>query len=68
VNAVAPGFMQTEMTHAMSEADRERVARRSALQRLVGPDDVAQCVLYLLSDAGRNVTGAVLTVDAGATA
>jgi 3-oxoacyl-[acyl-carrier protein] reductase len=68
VNAVAPGFMQTEMTQAMSEADRERVARRSALQRLVAPDDVAQCVLYLLSDAGRNVTGAVLTVDAGATA
>jgi 3-oxoacyl-[acyl-carrier protein] reductase len=68
VNAVAPGFMQTEMTQTMSEADRERVARRSALQRLAAPEDVAQCVLYLLSDAGRNVTGSVLTVDAGATA
>ena len=68
VNAVAPGFMQTEMTRAASEEDRERVARRSALGRLVTPEDVAESVLYLMGDAGRNVTGQVLTVDAGSTA
>lgn len=68
VNAVAPGFMMTEMTQALDEAERARVARRSALQRLVGPEDVAASVLYLLSEAARNVTGTVLTVDAGATA
>jgi 3-oxoacyl-[acyl-carrier protein] reductase len=68
VNAVAPGFMATEMTKTLDDAERERVARRSALQRLVAPEDVAECVHYLMSDAGRNVTGSVLTIDAGATA
>jgi 3-oxoacyl-[acyl-carrier protein] reductase len=68
VNAIAPGFMQTEMTRTMDEGDRERVARRSALGRLATPEDVAESVLYLLGDAGRNVTGSVLTVDAGSTA
>jgi len=68
VNAVAPGFMATEMTKELDPDHRERVARRAALQRLVTPEDVAESVLYLMSEAGRNVTGAVLTVDAGATA
>lgn len=68
VNAVAPGFMITEMTKTLGEAERERVSRRSALQRLVAPEDVAECVLYLMSVAGRNVTGTVFTIDAGATA
>jgi 3-oxoacyl-[acyl-carrier protein] reductase len=60
--------MVTEMTKSLEGEDRERVARRAALQRLVTPGDVAASVLYLMSDAGRNVTGTVLTVDAGATA
>lgn len=68
VNAVAPGFMATEMTKDLDEDERDRVARRAALQRLVTPQDVASSVLYLMSEAGRNVTGTVLTVDAGATA
>ena len=68
VNAVAPGFMTTEMTKTLAPEDRDRVARRAALQRLVTPDDVAASVLHLMSEAGRNITGAVLTVDAGATA
>jgi 3-oxoacyl-[acyl-carrier protein] reductase len=68
VNAIAPGFMQTEMTGSMSEGDRERVTRRSALGRLATPEDIAESVLYLLGDSGRNVTGQVLTVDAGSTA
>jgi 3-oxoacyl-[acyl-carrier protein] reductase len=68
VNAVAPGFMETEMTRSLSEAHRERVARRSPLNRLVTPEDVADSILHLLGDAGRNVTGSVLTIDAGSTA
>ena len=68
VNAVAPGFMTTEMTADMSESDLERVVRRSALGRLAVPEDVAESVLYLMGESGRNVTGAVLTVDAGGAA
>jgi 3-oxoacyl-[acyl-carrier protein] reductase len=68
VNAVAPGFMATEMTQALGDDDRERIAGRSALRRLVSPEDVAASVLYLLGPAGGNVTGTVLTIDAGATA
>lgn len=68
VNAVAPGFMDTEMTQSMSDAQRDKIARRSALRRLVDVDDVAHAVGYLMSDGARNVTGTVLTVDAGNTA
>jgi len=68
VNAVAPGFMVTEMTRSMHDEQREKIARRSALRRLVDVDDVAHAVSYLMSDGARNVTGTVLTVDAGNTA
>jgi len=68
VNAVAPGFVDTEMTKGMTEEHREQIVRRSALRRLVGVDDVAAAVEYLLSDGARSVTGTVVTVDAGNTA
>ena len=68
VNAVAPGFMDTEMTASLGEADRRKIASRSARRRLVDVDDVAGAVSYLMSDAAKNVTGTVLTVDAGNTA
>lgn len=68
VNAVAPGFMATEMTESLAEDQREKVARRSALQRLADVEDVANSVEFLLSDKARNITGTVLTVDAGSTA
>jgi len=68
VNAVAPGFLATEMTHGMSAEARQKVLRRSALKRLAEVEDVADAVEYLLSDKARNITGTVLTVDAGATA
>jgi 3-oxoacyl-[acyl-carrier protein] reductase len=68
VNAVAPGFVDTEMTKGMTPEHREQIARRSALRRLVEVDDVAAAVEYLLGDGARNVTGTVVTVDAGNTA
>jgi 3-oxoacyl-[acyl-carrier protein] reductase len=68
VNAVAPGFLATEMTDAMADEQRQRVARRSALKRLAEVDDVANAVEFLLSPKARNISGTVLTVDAGATA
>ena len=68
VNAVAPGFVDTEMTRGLTEEHREQIVRRSALRRLVEVDDVAAAVEYLLSDGARNITGTVITVDAGNTA
>lgn len=68
VNAVAPGFMDTEMTKTLGDEGREQVARRSALRRLVEVEDVAAMVEYLLGDGARNITGTVMTVDGGNTA
>jgi 3-oxoacyl-[acyl-carrier protein] reductase len=68
VNAVAPGFVDTAMTHTLTDSEREQIARRSALRRMVEPDDVAGAVEYLLGDNARNITGITLTVDAGNTA
>jgi 3-oxoacyl-[acyl-carrier protein] reductase len=68
VNAVAPGFVSTEMTREMKDEDRQRIERRSALKRLVDVEDVANAVDFLLSDGARNITGTVMTVDAGNTA
>jgi 3-oxoacyl-[acyl-carrier protein] reductase len=68
VNAIAPGFVDTEMTHALKDEHREQIVRRSALRRLVEVDDIANAVEFLLSDKAKNITGTVLTVDAGNTA
>jgi 3-oxoacyl-[acyl-carrier protein] reductase len=68
VNAIAPGFIATELTHNLSDDGRKRIAGRSALWRLPETDDVARMVEYLLGEGGRNLTGAVFTVDAGNTA
>ncbi|MGA7323207.1 MAG: SDR family oxidoreductase [Rhodomicrobium sp.] len=68
VNAVAPGFIDTEMTSGMGEKDKRRIADRSALRRLAQPEDVAQAVKFLMGASGRNITGTVMTIDAGNTA
>jgi 3-oxoacyl-[acyl-carrier protein] reductase len=68
VNAVAPGFVDTEMTEGMNTAHRGQILRRSPLHRLADIDDIANAVEFLLGDKAKNITGAVLTVDAGSTA
>ena len=68
VNAVAPGFVDTALTEGLEEAQREQITRRSPLKRLAAVDDVAAAVAFLMSDAAQNITGTVLTVDAGSTA
>src|SRR3954468_17797029 len=68
VNAVAPGFVDTDMTRGLGGEDRDRIMRRSALQRLAEVEDVANAVDFLLGEGGRNITGTVMTVDAGSTA
>ena len=68
VNAVAPGFVETEMTHDLTAAERGAIARRSALRRMPEVADIAGAVVFLFSEAARNITGTVLTVDAGNTA
>src|SRR5215468_6048726 len=68
VNAIAPGFIDTELTQTLGGEGRDRIAKRSALRRLPEVDDVGRMVEYLFSDGGRNVTGTVFTIDAGNTA
>jgi 3-oxoacyl-[acyl-carrier protein] reductase len=68
VNAIAPGFVATEMTRELAPKQREQIIRRSALRRLPEPDDVAAAVDFLLSEKAKNITGTTLTVDAGNTA
>lgn len=68
VNAVAPGFVDTDMTEGLGRQKRDQIVRRSALHRLAEIDDVANAVEFLLGDKARNITGTVITVDAGNTA
>ena len=68
VNAVAPGFLATDMTHEIDDATLQKIMRRTPLRRLADVEDVANAVEFLLGDKARNITGTVLTVDAGATA
>jgi 3-oxoacyl-[acyl-carrier protein] reductase len=68
VNAIAPGFIDTAMTQSLDPAQRKRIADRSALRRLAEAEDVADMTTFLMGESGRNISGTVMTVDAGATA
>jgi len=64
-NAIAPGFIETDMTGAMTEKAREAVLGQVPLGRVGRPEDVAGAALFLVSDAAAYVTGQVLAVDGG---
>ena len=65
VNAVAPGFIETGMTAAMTPEAREALGKQIALERLGTPQDVAATVAFLASDLSSYITGQVLVVDGG---
>lgn len=65
VNAVAPGFIQTDMTDSMPEKAKEAALGRIAAKRMGNPEDVAALVAFLASDAAGYITGQVIGVDGG---
>ena len=65
VNAVAPGFIQTDMTEALGETVTEAVSEQVALGRLGMPEEVASAVGYLASDGATYITGQTIVVDGG---
>ena len=68
VNAVVPGFVATDLTAGLPEAAVAHLRAGECLARGVRPEDVAQAVLFLLSDRAAAITGQTLVVDAGASA
>jgi 3-oxoacyl-[acyl-carrier protein] reductase len=68
VNAIAPGFLETDLSKSLSARQREQIVRRTPLGRLGKSDDIVPAVEFLLSPASAFITGQVLTVDGGATA
>lgn len=65
VNAVAPGFIATEMTDALPQEVKDEYAKRISLRRLGQGEDIANVVMFLASDLAGYVTGEVITVDGG---
>ncbi len=67
VNSVAPGYLRTEMTHGMNEAQLGQIVRRTPAGRLGEPEDVARAVQFLTDPANDYITGTTLVVDGGLT-
>lgn len=65
VNAVAPGFIDTEMTQALGEEVKQKALKEIPLQRFGRVEDVANCVAFLCSEQSSYITGAVIAVDGG---
>lgn len=65
VNAVTPGFIETDMTDALPEAAREGILRTTPVGRIGRPEEVAAAVLFLASDEAGYVTGQTLGVNGG---
>lgn len=65
VNAVAPGFIQSDMTDALSAEQKERLAEKIPMGRIGRPEEVASCVAFLASDDAAYITGHTLVVDGG---
>jgi 3-oxoacyl-[acyl-carrier protein] reductase len=67
VNALAPGFIETDMTHQMDSGLAEKIKTMTALGRYGTPDDVAEAVAFLASDQAGYITGQVIGIDGGLT-
>lgn len=68
VNALAPGYMETNMSAGIDDSQLQQISRRSALRRLTTTDEAASAATYLLSPLACAVTGTTVTIDAGNTA
>ena len=67
VNGVAPGYLRTEMSHGLDEAQLGQIVRRTPAGRLGEPADIARCVQFLTDPANTYVTGHILVADGGLT-
>lgn len=65
VNAVAPGYIDTDMTQAMSQSAKDAVLEQIPLKRVGSPKDIAETVAFLASDKASYITGQVISVDGG---
>jgi 3-oxoacyl-[acyl-carrier protein] reductase len=65
VNAIAPGYIETPMTDALSDKVKEELKRLIPMDRLGKPEDVAEAVLFLVSESANYITGQVLNVNGG---
>jgi 3-oxoacyl-[acyl-carrier protein] reductase len=64
-NVVAPGFIETDMTHALTEARQAEIIKAVPAGRLAAPEEVAAAVVFLASDPAAYINGAVIPVDGG---
>ena len=65
VNAVAPGFLETDLSASLSDGNRERIVRRTPLGRLGLPEDVVGAIDFLTGARAAFITGQVITIDGG---
>ena len=65
VNAVAPGFIESQMTEKIPKELRDKVLERLYIKRFGKPEDVANLVLFLASDDSQYITGQVIRIDGG---
>ena len=65
VNAIAPGFIETEILSGFTDEKKKQISDQIPLNRIGSVEDVADCVLFLLSDAAQYITGQIITVDGG---
>ena len=65
VNAIAPGFIETDMTNELSEAQQQAILAEIPLKSFGSVDDIAASVMFLAGSGARYITGQVLTVDGG---
>ncbi len=67
VNAIAPGYLETEMSHGLTPSQKQQIIRRTPLGRLGQSEDVVSLAEFLLSDSAAFITGETITVDGGIT-